>query len=198
MIRICEKCGGEYAKFPSCSMRTWAERKYCSKSCSNSVTSLGRKNGLGRTPWNKGISGPKGSLNPTWKGGEIALICLECGGSFSIKRYREKTAHFCSQDCAHANRNEGKTTRNDAMRRSAAGRAWRTLVFERDNYTCRECGIRGGRLHADHIKPMAFFPELAHDVSNGRTLCIPCHRKTPTFGRRAYQAAAEIIKLEIA
>ena len=42
----------------------------------------------------------------------------------------------------------------------------------------------GGVLHADHIKPFAFFPSLRFDLENGRTLCVECHKKTPTFGGR--------------
>lgn len=59
---------------------------------------------------------------------------------------------------------------------------WRKQVFERDNYTCQECGSRGGRLNADHIKPWCIFPELRFDINNGRTLCIKCHKKTDTYG----------------
>jgi 5-methylcytosine-specific restriction endonuclease McrA len=58
-------------------------------------------------------------------------------------------------------------------------RAWRRAVFERDNWTCQFCGHRGGgEIHADHIKPWAYFPELRYEVSNGRTLCRDCHRTT--------------------
>lgn len=61
---------------------------------------------------------------------------------------------------------------------------WRKAIFERDNYTCQLCGLRGGPLHADHIKPYAAYPELRWELSNGRTLCVPCHKKTPTYGRK--------------
>lgn len=45
----------------------------------------------------------------------------------------------------------------------------RKKVFERDNYTCVWCGIRGTELHLDHL----------------RTLCKPCHKKTDTYGYKA-------------
>lgn len=54
---------------------------------------------------------------------------------------------------------------------------WRKAVFERDDHTCQECNEKGGELNADHIKPWAFFPELRYELSNGRTLCVKCHKK---------------------
>lgn len=79
----------------------------------------------------------------------------------------------------------GVTPEHKAARMSAAYRQWRMRVFKRDNYTCIHCGdSKGGNLEADHIKPFALFPKLRYRVTNGRTLCIPCHRKTPTWGRR--------------
>lgn len=62
---------------------------------------------------------------------------------------------------------------------------WRKFIFERDDYTCQICKIRGGKLHADHIKPYVAFPELRYDTNNGRCLCAACHRKTDTYGFRA-------------
>lgn len=78
----------------------------------------------------------------------------------------------------------GITPENKSARMCAAYRNWRKAVFERDNFACVVCGdATGGNLEADHIKPFAGFPELRYEVANGRTLCIPCHRKTDTWGR---------------
>lgn len=75
---------------------------------------------------------------------------------------------------------------------------WRKAVFERDDYTCQGCQKRGGTLNADHIKQFALIlkengVKTLEDavscgelwqMSNGRTLCDNCHRKTDTFARR--------------
>lgn len=70
---------------------------------------------------------------------------------------------------------------NARIRTSLEYKNWRRKVFERDDYTCRECGIRGGELHADHIIPFAFYPEMRFELFNGRTLCIECHKQTITY-----------------
>lgn len=78
----------------------------------------------------------------------------------------------------------GTETINKVIRKSLEYRLWRTAVFERDDYTCIFCGIKGGELNADHIKPFALFPELRFAIDNGRTLCVDCHRATDTWGNK--------------
>lgn len=72
---------------------------------------------------------------------------------------------------------------NDTIRKGVDYKIWRESVFKRDNWTCRECGNRGGRLDPHHIKPFAFYPELRFNIDNGLTLCHDCHKKTPNYGR---------------
>ena len=77
----------------------------------------------------------------------------------------------------------GLTSINNIARNSLEYKLWREAVFERDNYTWIWCGdSKGGNLNADHIKPFAHYPELRFAIDNGRTLCIPCHRTTDTYG----------------
>lgn len=75
----------------------------------------------------------------------------------------------------------------DDLYSSPRYKAWRLAVFRRDGYKCKWCGKSGKsvRLQADHVKPKAAFPELMYKLSNGRTLCKECHKKTCTYGFRA-------------
>ena len=62
------------------------------------------------------------------------------------------------------------------IRNSQEYREWRAAVYERDHYTCQNCGQVGGTLNAHHIKSFARHPELRLDVNNGITLCKRCHK----------------------
>lgn len=129
--------------------------------------------------------------------------CASCGKS--VKSYRK----YCSRYCMNINpehrakhrlsligrvmpfRGKPRLSRRTGVsgteRHQAMGkieyRTWRTSVFKRDDYTCQICFVRGGYLEADHIKPWRTHEELRYEVSNGRTLCLKCHRQTETWGR---------------
>ena len=93
----------------------------------------------------------------------------------------------------HPNWKGGIERENGRLRKSLEYRLWRDAVLKRDNYICRFCGKRGGKLQVDHIKPFASYPELRFAIDNGRTLCISCHRKTPTWGFRGNNHLNEVI-----
>lgn len=76
----------------------------------------------------------------------------------------------------------GIAKEGDIVRSSLEYKLWRKSVFKRDDYTCQECNKRGGKLEVDHIKPFSRFPELRLELDNGRILCVPCHKLTPTYG----------------
>ncbi len=54
----------------------------------------------------------------------------------------------------------------------------RKEVYRRDNYTCQNCGVKGGpkggaELHAHHIVPKS--KGGTHQLSNLKTVCSQCH-----------------------
>lgn len=79
----------------------------------------------------------------------------------------------------------GKSKENKLLRSRFEYKELRRSIFQRDNYTCQICKVRGGHLNMDHIKEWCNYPELRFDPNNCRTLCIECHRKTPNYGSKA-------------
>lgn len=80
-------------------------------------------------------------------------------------------------------------------------RKWKQQIKTRDNFKCIECKS-SKELNVDH-HPLSLAVlirkyniktpqesknhEELWDISNGRTLCVPCHRKTLTYGRNFVQ-----------
>ncbi len=162
MIVVCNQCGIEFDRPLSHVMRVRAV--FCSKTCHNA--SQNRR---------------------------IRLVCPICSEPYNIRPCEVKKYHTCSMRCARQYR-RGKNNPNwqggmSQSRRfemsTAIYKNWRKAVFKRDNYTCIDCGKRGGPLEADHSKTWAKYPDLRYEVSNGVTRCKKCHvqRHTKHEGR---------------
>jgi len=157
-----------------------------------------------------------GDKNPNYKKYRVPVkICNFCGKEF---RSRERVRKFCSKLCVDASRrgkhfylkpkNQLISSLVERIRKSIEYKEWRRKIFERDNYTCRECFKRSGVLHPHHIKPFSvIFREFLFqynqfsyfddkdvllrlsfnykdfwNIDNGITLCKKCHKETKTYG----------------
>jgi len=105
----------------------------------------------------------------------------------------------------HYNWQGGISPLSDLIRALGKDSQWSKSVFIKDNFICQECYKRGGKLEAHHIKAFSiilkeflnqysqFSPiedketlvrlaetyEPFWDISNGKTLCIDCHKRIP-------------------
>ncbi len=135
-------------------------RKFCSNHCKNSFNNS-------RRIWKQESKKKIGKANR--------------GRERTLKQRMEMSERVRGEKAS--NWQGGITSINKAIRNSLKYKLWRESVFKRDNYQCT-LGKKehGNKLQADHIKPFAYFPELRFALSNGRTLCKPCHTKTNTWG----------------
>ncbi len=94
----------------------------------------------------------------------------------------------------------GTTVGRHKLMASKKYKDWRKAVYERDGYRCVDCGTpgTGKNLNADHIEPYSLRPDLVLEVSNGRTLCIDCHKATPTYGWKMFNELRRREKLCLA
>ncbi len=216
LSKHCKECGAVFFKKPTHSMRAWNERTfYCSIPCAHKHTLLDGS----KQPTKEQRA--HGERNNKWKGGKTCLICRVCSKTYEVDPYRAKNSKTCSSACNRKYRTSAEFRENQSVslrtrpgysrsldwkvivRTCSKYAQWRTKVFERDDYTCLECGQRGGKLNADHIKPFstiakeynlqsvedALWCDALWDVENGRTLCLSCHLNTATFGARALRAS---------
>jgi len=143
------------------------------------LSALTRKNMSAAMKGNKHSKGLKNTLGKHWKVKNTSNISKARMGNTNGFQKGEKNRGWKG----------GVTPINEKIRKSIEYKLWRTAVFERDRYTCRFCGAKNGTgktviLNADHIKPFSMFPELRFAIDNGRTLCVECHKKTDTYGRK--------------
>jgi len=71
-------------------------------------------------------------------------------------------------------------TKEERLRRDMFNgkiRKWRDKIFVRDEYTCKLCNSKGGKLNAHHIKSWNSHKEDRFNLDNGITLCESCHKK---------------------
>ena len=78
----------------------------------------------------------------------------------------------------------GTSSEKKKIQGSSEWKNWRIKVFQRDDFTCQECGIKGN-MEPHHIKQFSLYIELRFDVDNGLTLCKNCHKKTDNYGSKA-------------
>lgn len=133
-----------------------------------------------------------GASNSAWKGG--LPKCADCGAELPSRQARrcracerKNPAGGPGRGADHHFWRGGTSSERKLIYASREYKAWRNAVFTRDDYTCVLCGARSAagapvELEADHIIPWSERRDLLYDVSNGRTLCVPCHRQTDTYG----------------
>lgn len=172
VLRACEVCGAAFETLPGEIRRGGG--KYCSREC-----------------FFKANSGP---ANPSWNGGDLVHECHHCHRQFTRPRtWPRGNLFFCSRECRSAflrehpeqnsNWKDGATFAAEGERKSWRTTTWRKTVYERDNYTCQQCGERGGRLQAHHLYRFAHYPELRFHIDNGLTLCRDCHKQIKNHER---------------
>lgn len=114
------------------------------------------------------------------KNGECRFCSKKCYQIWQIDRPKSEE---WKQKRINNNLKKARFLTKHRLRRFLQGtnkyKNWRNEVFRRDDYTCQRCRKNGVYVEAHHIKPFANFPELRFEISNGLTLCKPCHVKEP-------------------
>lgn len=150
--------------------------------------SIGNKWNIGRTPWNKGKKVGLGSSTSFKKG---------------FTPWNKGMKGFLSGE-QHYRWKGGISSLRDKIRHCHESSEWRRQVFMRDYYICQQCfnPNRGYYIvNAEHIKPFATILDENNvktledaqrckelwDINNGMTLCVPCHKKTDTYGYKYFK-----------
>lgn len=151
---ICTVCGKEFNRKPSLVER--AKNPVCSRECANV---------LKHREW-------------------VETECVVCGKPLLRRKSRLEIRPYptCSKECANEIKRRVNIDPNvtDEMRQQTRKvperRGFLKAVLERDNYTCRICGKRGGDLVVHHLNGYNWDLENRVNPDNGITLCEKCHK----------------------
>lgn len=75
----------------------------------------------------------------------------------------------------HWNWKGGIDKEHTRIKQTAEYKDWQQAVYKKNCWTCQRCVYKGEKIVAHHIKLFSEFPKLRFVVSNGITLCRPCH-----------------------
>jgi hypothetical protein len=124
----------------------------------------------------------------------VTFECPVCGETGERKRseYERWDVSVCSNECraewlSESQRGDENPNYVHGGDRERFTEYERTQIFERDDYTCQDCGERGGTLAAHHVEYVSENPDRAHDIDNGVTLCDDCHAERHN-GEQIYNA----------
>lgn len=178
----CKNCNVEIKTYPS----RIGRKHFCSRHCSAQFNFTDKHYNLGKQPWlgkhhteesikkmSLANKGKHYSSNTEFKIGQIPS---NKGKKSPLLSERNRINNPTKRGAESHLWKGGITPINSKIRNSTEYSIWRKAIFERDNYTCQECGERGGHLNAHHIKPFSIFPELRLDMNNGISLCNDCHK----------------------
>lgn len=157
----------------------------------------------GQIPWNRGIIGKikyPDRKRPIPMSEETKRKISLNGFHFGMKGKKHNAETKRKMSLSHKGElchlwQGGITNLSAKIRNGFRYRQWISDIFQRDNYICQECSIRGGKLHAHHIKQFATilkenniktFEEAMEceelwNINNGQTLCYECHKNTETY-----------------
>lgn len=123
---------------------------------------------------------------------EVALASLQTGNTQSCGCYR--TEMLKNRTGENSPVYKGASSANELVRKSKSYKTWRAEVFDRDDYTCQKCKVRGGRLEAHHIHDFSSYEDARTDVNNGVTLCKEHHKEFHSiFGNQYSNNAYQLI-----
>lgn len=146
--RTCVVCGTQFISYQA------IPSKYCGYICLNSATKT-----------------------------KVVRKCRTCGNEFDFAPSQLKAysgaGKYCSRECSYkgiVKETATKPTKDKWQRTSRkADKEWQLAVRQKDNYTCRRCGVFQLYIHTHHVATRSTRPDLKHVVANGICLCNSCH-----------------------
>lgn len=199
MTKLCPQCGVVFHKKSYEGRPYWSRKKFCSIRCGtthNAPINIAKMIAaiIGKPSWNKGISPPP-------------EIKIKYNANRRGKPYSSSQRQKLEMRMRLIYGENWKPLVTKSIKDSILYSQWRSQILARDKYCCIMCGYKShtkiqgkSDLQVDHIVPFSIICRTHKietlsqaqncaelwDISNGRTLCIPCHKNTITYGHNVH------------
>jgi hypothetical protein len=197
-VLICFYCKEEYPVSSGWSIEYTKKRKYCSYACKK-LAMLGKKRS--EETKLKISEKMKVVMGTSEKRKQLSEVMIKQRREHPETCTKIGEAHK-GEKCSFKNYKGGITPLYTAIRNLPENKIWIKQTFQRDNYTCQECGKTKCYLEVHHAKKafceilqeflqqynqfspiddketltrLAITYELFWDITNGKTLCLDCH-----------------------
>lgn len=208
--RVCKFCEKTFQKKKNTPKCVWLKKVYCNKEC---MTRDYNKNKVKITCIVCGVDKEKPLSQSAYKYCSLKCYHTSNAGkrrpnhglkmqgnNFNLgKKLSEKQREKITGK-NHWRYGKGKNINElkARIRLLAEYKEWRLCVYKRDKFTCQICNKTNVRLECHHIKSFssilnrnnihtitgAIYCSELWEISNGKTLCKQCHKKTDSYGKK--------------
>jgi hypothetical protein len=165
----CRKCNGERSgKLRANKPGPNLNRKFSAETIEKMSSAK-----LGKAPWNKGLKESRSSVIDKLSKAKIGSVPCNKGKAMELE---QKIKLSCSNREIEIDDFDGFTTDDNKKDRNIfKSLGLSKQCFERDDFTCKKCNIKGVYLHAHHLNSFNKFPEQRFELANLISLCESCH-----------------------
>lgn len=172
----CDHCGCDKGYLTK---QNGLKNKTCTKCCHLNISEETRRKmsiaKIGKQAHNKGVVGVKDETRQKMRTARLGKSPSNKGKTCNKEK---KIKISCTLRGIKENEFSDFThPESKRLRNSDLSKQLTKACFERDEYTCLRCRVKGGYLHAHHVNSWKWFPEQRFEISNLVTLCKNCHHE---------------------
>lgn len=171
----CDECGYDRGYLTKQNAQKYSKCKSCChKDISDDTRQKMSKSKIGKTAWNKGITGVTPNTSEKMRDKKIGKSPKNKGIPMTLE---QKIKLSCAnRSILVSDFDDFKTPAQKKERNKFSEMGLHIRCFEKYNYSCDRCGLHGVILNAHHKNSWKHFSEQRFELDNLVSLCEVCHK----------------------